>query len=104
NFTPLKMRFLDVGEYSNQIRRAEKGLDPAKWLYISLESGGKVPLMGEAEIEQNYISKDLAASAKRKCQDHLDGKVAKKMKLMSDNQARARQKSWKKIDATMQER
>jgi len=98
------MRFLDVGEYSNQIRRAEKGLDPAKWLYISLESGGKVPLMGEAEIEQNYISKDLAASAKRKCQDHLDGKVAKKMKLMSDNQARAQQKSWKKIDATMQER
>ena len=38
-----------------------------------LDSGGKVPLkMGEAEIEQNYVCKDLAASAKRKCQDHLD--------------------------------
>jgi hypothetical protein len=31
------MRFLDVGEYSNRIRRAEKGQDPAKRLYSSLD-------------------------------------------------------------------
>jgi dihydrodipicolinate synthase/N-acetylneuraminate lyase len=39
NFTALKMRFLDVGEYSTTIRRAEKGLDPAKGLYSTLGSG-----------------------------------------------------------------
>ena len=37
NSVTLKMRFHDVGEYSNQIRRAEKGLDPAKRLYSSLD-------------------------------------------------------------------
>jgi hypothetical protein len=56
------MRFLDVGEYSNQIRRAEKGLDPAKRLYISLDSGGKAPLKnGDAEIEQIMSPKILLA-------------------------------------------
>jgi hypothetical protein len=39
NSTALKLRFLDVGEYSTTIRRAEKGLDPAKGVYSTLGSG-----------------------------------------------------------------
>ena len=40
NFTALKMRFLVVGEYYTTIRRAEKGLDPAKRLYSTLDKSG----------------------------------------------------------------
>jgi hypothetical protein len=40
NFTTLKIRFLAFGEYFTRIRRAEKGLDPAKRLYSNLDQPG----------------------------------------------------------------